>query len=426
MRARDIVPLWLPMAGTWLMMALEAPFLAAVLARSERPAVHLAAFGVCYAVAVLAEAPVIMLLAASTTLVRGADSYRRLLRFAMILCVLTSGALLALVTTPAWSLLAREGLGLPPEVVAASRGGLLLLVPWPAAIGYRRFRQGILIRAGRTRLVAYGTALRLLAMASAALLASRAGIVGVRIGAGALTAGVLAEVLAAHGMSRKAVRALRQEPETRPLSYAEIGSFYAPLAATSVLSLAVHPVVSAFLGRARDPLESLAVLPVVNSLTFLFRSAGLSFQEVAIALIDRQPRPLPTVRRFAIALGVSASVGMALIVFTPLSHLWFARLSGLDAALASFATTPARILAVIPALSVLLALQRAWLVSARTTGPLTAATLVEVAGIVLTLALATRLAGWNGATAAAFAFVAGRIAANLYLLPGCSRALAKL
>ena len=36
-----------------------------------------------------------------------------------------------------------------------------------------------------------------------------------------------------------------------------------------------------------QPIESLAVLPVVQSLVFLFRSGGVAFQEVGVALIGR-------------------------------------------------------------------------------------------------------------------------------------------
>ena len=39
-----------------------------------------------------------------------------------------------------------------------------ILIPWPAAIGYRRFYQGILVRHGLTRRVAYGTVVRLTSM----------------------------------------------------------------------------------------------------------------------------------------------------------------------------------------------------------------------------------------------------------------------
>ena len=77
---REILAFWLPMAGTWLMMAAEAPFLAALIARLAEPKYNLAAFGVAYAIAILVEAPVIMILSASTALVEGPVSLRRLRR----------------------------------------------------------------------------------------------------------------------------------------------------------------------------------------------------------------------------------------------------------------------------------------------------------------------------------------------------------
>jgi hypothetical protein len=47
-------------------MAVEGPFLAAVIARLSEPMHNLAAFGVAFSVAMLVESPVIMLLSAST------------------------------------------------------------------------------------------------------------------------------------------------------------------------------------------------------------------------------------------------------------------------------------------------------------------------------------------------------------------------
>ena len=55
-----IVRFWSPLAATWVMMALEGPFLAATIARLPDPTVNLAAFGVAFAIAILIEAPVIM------------------------------------------------------------------------------------------------------------------------------------------------------------------------------------------------------------------------------------------------------------------------------------------------------------------------------------------------------------------------------
>jgi hypothetical protein len=172
-------------------------------------------------------------------------------------------------------------IGLPDEVTHLTYGALLLMLPWPGAIGYRRFFQGLLIRDSRTRLVAYGTVIRLSSMAATALvLYTQFSLAGAHVGAAALSVGVCAEALASRIMARGTVRRLLETArrEGEPLTYRRISVFYYPLALTSILALAVHPMVTFMLGRARYPVESLAVLPVVNSLSFIFRALGLSYR----------------------------------------------------------------------------------------------------------------------------------------------------
>ena len=174
-----------------------------------------------------------------------------------------------------------------PEVAAATERALWLLVPWPAAIGYRRFYQGVLIRAGLTRRVAWGTAARLAAMACGALAARGAGLPGALVGAAALSSGVCVEAAATRLMAVGPVRRLAVESAGPPvdLSWRGLSLFYWPLALTSTLSLAIHPLVTFFMGRAASPLASLATLPVLNGLVFVFRPPALSYQEAAIALL---------------------------------------------------------------------------------------------------------------------------------------------
>ncbi len=64
-------------------------------------------------------------------------------------------------------------------------------------------------------------------------------------------------------------------------------------------------MMSFFMGKSRLPIESLAVLPVVNSLAFVFRSAGLSFQEAAIALLKKGDESYQKLRSFAWLLGAA-------------------------------------------------------------------------------------------------------------------------
>ncbi|HUG41695.1 MAG TPA: hypothetical protein VMM12_14495 [Longimicrobiales bacterium] len=429
---RSILLFWLPLAATWLMMAIEGPFLAAVIARLADAKFNLAAYGVAFAFAILVEAPVIMLMSASTALVDGPVTYRRLRNFANVLNV-GSTALLLLVLVPAvYDALMEDLLRLPPEVARLTYGALWILLPWPAAIGYRRFLHGLLIRSGRTRLVAIGTVLRLGGMAATGLaLFAWGGLPGAWVGAAALSAGVVTEAVAARVFARKTLRELVAPAETEARreaapGYRAIASFYYPLALTSVIGLTVQPMLTFFMGRAPAPVESLAVFPVVHSLSFLFRAPGLSFQEAAIALMGTRAEHFPELARFAAGLGLVASGALALVAFTPLAEVWFITVSGLTPELASFALVPTRILAVLPAMTVLLSFQRAALVQARRTGPITVATALELAGV----AVVFTALGWRvelvGVTAAVVAFVAGRVLGVAYLVPAVRRALARL
>ena len=412
---------WVPLAATWLMMAVEGPFLAAVIARLGDPTYNLAAYGVAYSLALVMEAPVIMFMSASTALARNRLSYLRLRNFAHTVNAGVTGAMLISLLPPVFNWLAGDLIGLPPEVASRTHTALLILLPWPATIGLRRFYQGVLIRHDLTRLVAYGTVIRLAAMgATAAVFASFSHLEGASIGAAALTAGVSAEAVAAALMARGPVKQLLgnlEAPTGAASSYAGLTRFYYPLALTTLLSLGIHPVVTFFVGNSRSALESLAVLPVIGALVFVFRSLGLAYQEVVIALIGDDHEGYRCLRRFAVILALAVVTGLSLIAWTPLAGVWFRVVSGLPDALATFALPPTRILAVIPGLTAILSFQRAIAVVRNTTSAITWATIIEVLGVVAVLWIAIAYLDIVGASAAAAALLIGRIGANLYLAP---------
>ncbi len=418
---RRILLFWLPLAATWLMMSVEGPFLTAIIARLGSMEFNLAAFGVAYSFALLAEAPVIMMMSAATALVTDRASYLRLRTFTHTLNAAVTVALGVLLLPPVFTFVSRSLMGLPEEIAGRTWLALLVLLPWPGTIGFRRFYQGVLIRHGQTRRVAYGTIIRLLTMSSVALLLVRfTDLEGAIVGAAALSAGVTAEALASRVMADRAVRSLMAATgdDTGPsLKYAEIIRFYVPLALTTVLALGVHPLVTFFVGHGRLAVESLAVFPVVNSLIFVFRSLGLAYQEVGIALMGRNGENYLPLRRFAWTLGVVVVTGLGLIAWTPLGRIWFEFVSGLSPEFARFALVPTRILVFIPGLAVLLSFQRAVLVHAKRTVPVTAATIIEVVGIVSVLSFGVFALDAVGVVAAAFALLLGRIGANLFLMP---------
>jgi hypothetical protein len=418
---RRIFFFWLPLASTWLMMSVEGPFLTAIIARLASPEYNLAAFGVAFSFALLAEAPVIMMMSAATALVTDRAAYLRLRTFTHALNAGVTLMLGLLLLPPVFQFVGHTLLNLPEEVASRTWLALLFLFPWPGAIGFRRFYQGVLIRYGQTRRVAYGTTVRLLSMSVTALMLHRlTDLEGAVVGGAALSAGVIAEAFASRVMANGAVRSLmagEHEETGESIGYPEIIRFYIPLALTTLLALGVHPLVTFFVGHGRLALESLAVLPVVNSLVFVFRSLGLAYQEVGIALMGKNGEGFHALRRFAWTLGIAVSAGLGIIAWTPLGRIWFEVISGLSPELAGFALAPARILVLVPGLAVVLSFQRAVLVHAKHTMPVTNATLIEVGGIIAVLSLGIFYFDGVGLVVAAAALLIGRIGANLYLAP---------
>ena len=111
------------------MMAVEGPFVAALVARLPEPRFNLAAFGVALALAFVAEAPIIMLLAATTALARDRESFRRLRRFSILMNGGVTAVMAFIAFPPVFDVLASRVLALPPEVAepGAARGAALFL-----------------------------------------------------------------------------------------------------------------------------------------------------------------------------------------------------------------------------------------------------------------------------------------------------------
>ncbi|UCH93300.1 MAG: hypothetical protein JSV88_23890 [Candidatus Aminicenantes bacterium] len=418
---KQLFVFWYPLAATWLMMAGENPFLTAVIARLPGPKFNLAAFGVAFSFALIAEAPIIMLMSASTALVTNSDAYFKLRRFTYLLNAAITLILLIGLIPPIFYFIAEGLIELPPNVARLTHVALILLIPWPAAIGFRRFYQGILIRFNLTRRVAYGTIIRLTTMAGAAIVLFHLKFPGAYVGAGALSIGVTCESIASRLMANNSIKHLLQQDNThfkeKPLSFRFIAKFYYPLALMSTLSLGVHPFVTFFVGRSRYSIESLAVLPVINALVFIFRSLGLSYLEVVVALLGKKNEKYLPLRNFAWILGTAVVGTLSLIAFTPLAKTWFCHVAGLSEELVNFSYLPTRIATILPGLTVLISLQRGILVNTKHTSPITWATMIEVGVIIGVLFISITYLDVIGVIAASWAFTLGRFAANLYLFP---------
>ncbi len=424
---RQILVFWLPLAFTWMMMSFESPILNSIIASLADPKANLAAYGTAFAIAILVESPIILMMSASTALVRNRSSLRRLWKFTAMLNVAITLVMLVMLIPAVYDYLIRDLAGYPQPVADLVKPALLILLPWPAAIGFRRFYQGILISNNLTRRVTYGTFVRLLTMgACAALMYWLYDGPGVMLGAAALTSGVVAEALASRFMVHKSLLRLKQTrlgPDDERLTYREIVRFYTPLALTSIIGLSSIPLVQFFVNHGRLPLDSLAVMSVINPFTFLFVSLGLSYQEAGIALLGKGARNVLKIRRFAIALGLACSIGMLLVAFTPLYDWYFSSFSNLSPALTDFGRLPTKLLVPLPFFAVYLSFLRSVLVNARDTRPISLATMADVALLAVLMAVCVYTLDLVGAIAASLSVVVSRAFSQMMLVPRYRRAI---
>ncbi len=376
---RRIAALWWPLASSWLLMAVEGPAVSAVVARMADPEIHLAAYGsIVWPVVLIIEAPILMLLAASTALSKDWDSYVKVRRFMMRFSAALTVLHVLVAFTPISRFVIGTLLGAPPETIEPAVLGLKIMTPFAWAVAYRRFHQGVLIRFGYSRSVGLGTFLRLLADGLVLAVGYSIGDVpGTAVAAAAITTGVLVEAAFVGLRVRPALhqRLRLAKPVEPPLTWRGFFDFYIPLAMTSLLALLMTPIGSAGLSRMPNALESLAAWPVVSGLVFMFRSLGMAYNEVVVALLD-EPGARPNLRRFTGLLAGLVTGCTLLIAATPLSDFWFRTLSGLSPSLADLAHRSLWFALPLPALNAAYSWYQGSIVHSRRTRGITEAVII--------------------------------------------------
>jgi len=350
-----IAKIWWPLAASWIMMAAEQPVMGAIIARLPQPEINLAAYGgIVFPIALIIEAPIIMLLSASVALSKDMRSFQKIHKFMMISGFLLTGLHLLIAATPLYYFVTEKIIGAPAEIIEPARWGLIALTPWTWSIGYRRFYQGVLIRYGHSDAVGIGTIIRITSITGIMFVGYfTQGYPGVVLAGFAQGLAVLLEAIYAGYRGRRVVRCeISREPFSEELAWGTFYRYYIPLAMTSFITMLWSPISSMALSRLPSPLESLAIWPVLNGTIFLFRSFGIAFNEVVVALLDKKGMSIH-LRHFATLLILVMTAVLVLISFTPVVLFWFETIFALPSDYAKLAVYAFRMILIIPCFATL-------------------------------------------------------------------------
>ncbi|MFZ5815059.1 MAG: hypothetical protein ACOY93_07115 [Bacillota bacterium] len=342
--------LFLPLSLSDVIMILSGPILTIGLTRLADPTVSLGAYSVALNVAILLESPIIMLLHASTSLSRYRETYRPLRLFMLWANAVLTVLFALLAFTPAYDWLFRGVLGQPDAIATAARPAFQVMLLWPAAIGWRRFHQGILINRKQSKLVAYAGFARVGSLSLVTLLGVLGRGHGATVAGLALVTSVIVEAAAVTWLTRPYLKDGPTVPEGAAPAWAprdlwQITRWYWPLAMTQILVWVVRPLINGGIARTPDPELGLAAWPVAWTTIGMVANSVRMVQQLALTLLkDRHSYAM--LRRFVWTAGLAASALMGLLAFTPLGFGYMEWVLGLRGGLAAVA------LAAVPALQI--------------------------------------------------------------------------
>jgi hypothetical protein len=187
----------------------------------------------------------------------------------------------------------------------------------------------------------------------------------------------------------------------QPLILRSFLDFYIPLAMMSLLFLLAQPIGSAAVSRLPMALQSLAVWPVLSSLVFLFRSLGVAYNEVVVALLD-EPRSSENLRRFTSWLASIMSLALLLVAATPLARFWFGTITALPPELVEIGRIGLWLALPQPALAVLQSWYQGAILHGKATRGISEAVVIYLACMAVLLVASVAWGGVVGLYAAMF------------------------
>lgn len=416
-----IMAAWWPLALSWMMMGLEMPLISAVLARLPNETIQLAAFGgVVFPLALLVEAPVIMMLAASTALCTNDRAYKILKRFMVRLAISMTLLHILFGFTPLFDTVLVPLLDMPEEVIEPSRAGFRLMLPWTWAIADRRFNQGILIRFGKRRAVAAGTAVRLVATLTVLLSGWLLGVEGASLAGSALGISTMAEAIYARWQVAPVISGpLIDDPiNDVVVKGIDLWKFYIPLAMTPFITLAMHPIGAAGIDRMPSAVTSLAVWTPIAGLAFFCRSPGIALNEVVIGF-SANADSKPALRKFAIVAGLVATIILAILSLPAISSFWFGGIIHLPPALTELGIANIWIAIPIPLMTFLQSYYQGIAVNAHRTRMITESVVVYALVMIVVIVIGIAIQPPHGITVVLIATAIGNLAQTLWLWYRC-------
>ena len=426
---RELFALFVPLALSGIFYPLASPIINAALARTEAPALALAAYGVARGVSHPLLSPLFGLRQITTALALDRDMLRHIRNCTALLGGVASVLLLLCCVPPVYGFLVGDLMGIPEDIAQVGLPVLVAMAATPLLGVGRGYYQGILVRynrAGPIGLGAFGYLVGAGVIVWAGVLWT--GMEGALVAALALCGGQVAYLLIiwwpARALFDERIPARGEEVAERQRSGRYVFFFFLPLGISAVLTAVIEPALQTGMARAPLAAGSLAAYPVCISVIWLAGTPLWNAQQVVIARV-RGPASYRAVRRFVLTLSLGLMACMGLLALPPLAGFVFGRLIGVSGQVEELSIQGFRWLALSPLLMGGRSLYFGTLISQDATGPIRPAAVARVGVLLAALAAGVAHGGISGLLLAVWAMLVSQVAELLVLHRHVRRVICK-
>lgn len=413
-----VIRFFLPLALTSALMMTSHSIIAGGIARTVLPIASMAAYSVGSNLAFMAEAPMVMVRQMTLALVRDRRSFRTVAAAAATCLGLVFLVVLAIGYLPLGQYVFGRLLKVPPELYPATLAVFRVTMFVPFASGLRSLYQATLIMRRRTFIVTQGMFARITVMALLVYCFTRFDWVqGGMVGAIVILTGMSTEAIynALRGLGHVDRLADDNAGEREaPLDYAGTLRFFYPLVLAALLYSLAKPVINAGLARTYDPVTALAAFSIASSLGFIIIAPSANVHQVTMVFL-REPNGYRTVRSFVRGFGLCGSACLLLLSCTPAGRWILLHLIGADPAVIAPTLAVIRVFSLLPVLMSLSDFFAGILLLQQRTRIIGFGKAVNIAAVLGTVTVLSRLAPGLGSVIGGIAQVAG-VAAETGLL----------
>ncbi|MBA4293635.1 hypothetical protein C0431_11785 [bacterium] len=389
----SITKVYWPLALSWFFMAWEGQLAMWLIGLMPDNKIYQAGFLIVFGIAIFIESPVIDLLSTGTTLGTTKKRFEQITRFTLILMTwVTVAHCIVVFTPPIYTFVAETLLGARPEVATAAWYGLAWMPVWSACVGWRRYRQGIMIRAGRTGPISWGTLVRIVAMMISGLALYVSGtMIGLGVIGLSFTIAVFAEALYIHIVSKPVIAELTETDPTNidNLTLSQLAKFHFPLTASTMLMLTAPVLMTRALNEGPEPIIAMAAWQVSSTVVWLFRTITFALPEAVIALY--KPGRERYLGSFCIKVGGGITLTMLAVHAFQFDLYVFRAIFKSEPLVADRAATAFLWCSFLPLLNALMAYYRGVLTSHHITSARLYAIIIALAALAITLTLGLRI-----------------------------------